>query len=176
MKTNKAEGFGSWPLHRLNDLVGSDDFVMQNGHRPGRDIGGVAECRALPIVVGGLCAGSAQQRWSSPLPEIVVSRLAAAASASHCGPSPGSLCEPLAVRKRKACPFRWADSGCSIRSGSVVADPEALQEDKRRADCTCPQRLTLRNVQRVYCAIAAQRNCRACHCRGRPRAQQRVCC
>lgn len=49
---------------------------------------------------------------------VVVSRLAAAALASHCGPSMGSICEPPPVRRRKAFPFCWADFGCSIRSGS----------------------------------------------------------
>lgn len=65
------------------------------------------------------------------LPGMVVSRLAAAALTSHCGPSRASTCEPPLVRQREAFPFWWADFGCSIRGGSVAVDSAAAPQGKR---------------------------------------------
>lgn len=147
----KTEQFGSWPLHRMIGLLRSDDLQVQNEeevlsavmhwHRslPGRDD---ATAALLQMVRFPLLAASSLQALRSRegltgLPGVVVARLAGAAMKSHLGDKgmaiaradsaqePATAAAVAATQepaRRKAFPYWWADFGCSIRGGTVVAE------------------------------------------------------
>lgn len=144
VECSKTEGFGSWPLHRLMGLVSSDDLAAQNEeevlaavlrwHRSasGRDEATAALLNVVrfPLLSVASLRALLSSEGLTGQPGIVISRLAAAALTSHNGRSSESTCEPPPIRKRKAYPFWWADVGCSIRGGSVVAERSSAFPDR----------------------------------------------
>lgn len=136
----KTEQFGSWPLHRMIGVLRSDDLKVENEEEvlfavlhwhcsaPGRDDGTAALLQMVRFSL--LSAASLQalrcREGLTGLPGVVVSRLAAAAMKCHAGPPPrepreGSPTTPRLQPRRKAFAYWWADFGCSIRGGTVVA-------------------------------------------------------
>ncbi|CAE8593905.1 unnamed protein product [Polarella glacialis] len=141
----KTEEFSSWPLHRMIGLLQSDDLVAENEeevlsavlhwHRSkcGRDD---ATAALLQMVRFPLLSAVALQGLRS-LPGIVVSRLAAAALKFHSAPQLDlgevqregekelklNLAAAARFPKLRNCyPYWWADFGCSIKGGTVVAE------------------------------------------------------
>ncbi|CAJ1430734.1 unnamed protein product [Effrenium voratum] len=142
----KTEQFGSWPLHRMIGLLRSDDLVAEHEeevlaavmhwHRsgPGRDD---ATAALLQMVRFALLSASALQSLGSRegltgLPGVVMSRLAAAALKVHQGLPQGDRWERpdthdeasfmKFVKLRNSYPYWWADFGCSLRGGLVIAE------------------------------------------------------
>lgn len=133
----KTEQFGSWPLHRMIGLLRSDDLDVENEeevlssvmhwHRsaPGR---GDATAALLQMVRFPLLSMASLQALRSKegltgLPGVVMARLAAAAQKSHLGAPPREESGAGRVpNRRTAFPYWWADFGCSIRGGAVVAE------------------------------------------------------
>jgi sugar lactone lactonase YvrE len=133
----KTEQFGSWPLHRMIGLLRSDDLIVENEeevlsavlhwHRsaPGRDDATAALLQMVrfPLLSAASLQALRSREGLSGLPGVVVSRLAAAAMKCHQGSGreglPGS---PTGTQLRHAFPRWWADFGCSIRGGTVVAE------------------------------------------------------
>ncbi|CAK9034705.1 unnamed protein product [Durusdinium trenchii] len=140
----KTEQFGSWPLHRMIGLLRSDDLVAEHEeevlaavmhwHRSGphRDD---ATAALLQMVRFTLLSAEALQGLGSRegltgLPGVVMSRLAAAALKVHQGmgdprerpETPEEASYMKAVKLRNSYPYWWADFGCSLRGGMVIAE------------------------------------------------------
>ena len=159
----QTEKYGTWPLHRLNSLLQSDDLVVENEeqllsgiaiwHRsaPGRDDPTAALLGMVRFPLLSLASLRALQSSTVFIgaPAIVLSRRSkdalrchgsAVAPAGFLPPSAsvaGAADTPAIVR-RSAFPHWWADFGCSIKSGSVVAGftgPGATRELDPNAIC-----------------------------------------
>jgi len=138
----KTEQFGSWPLHRMIGLLRSDDLLVENEeevlsavmhwHRsaPGRDDATAALLQMVrfPLLSVASLQALRSREGLTGLPGVVMARLAAAAMKSHTGaaregppgsPSAGAVRMP---QLRHAFTHWWADFGCSVRGGTVVAE------------------------------------------------------
>jgi len=142
----KTEQFGSWPLHRMIGILRSDELVIENEeevlsavmhwHRSeaDRDDGTAALLQMVrfPLLSYASLQALRSREGLTGLPGVVVSRMATAAMKSHAAP-PKELLRtdsrdsptPRVVARRDAFPFWWADFGCSIRGGCIVAERQA---------------------------------------------------
>ncbi|CAE7942712.1 unnamed protein product [Symbiodinium sp. KB8] len=152
----RTEQFGSWPLHRMIGILRSDDLVAEHEeevlaavmhwHRsgPGRDDATAALLQMVrfPLLSVAALQGLGSREGLTGLPGVVMSRLAAAALKVHQG-CPQSDCQRWdrpdshdeqasfmkTVKLRNAYPYWWADFGCSLRGGGVVAERSGIDTE-----------------------------------------------
>eukprot|EP00928_Gymnodinium_smaydae_P036410 TRINITY_DN25458_c0_g1_i1.p1 TRINITY_DN25458_c0_g1~~TRINITY_DN25458_c0_g1_i1.p1 ORF type:complete len:606 (-),score=137.69 TRINITY_DN25458_c0_g1_i1:76-1893(-) len=138
----KTEQFGQWPLHRLIGILRNDDLIVWNEeevlsavmhwHRsaPGRDDGTAALLQMVrfPLLSVASLQALRCREGLTGLPGVVVARMATAALKSHAGPV-REICngevpklKPPGLARRNSFPYWWADFGCSVRGGKVVAE------------------------------------------------------
>eukprot|EP00435_Cladocopium_sp_Y103_P038687 s964_g10.t1 len=141
----KTEQFGSWPLHRMIGLLRSDDLVAEHEeevlaavmhwHRSGphRDDATAALLQMVrfPLLSAEALQGLGSREGLTGLPGVVMSRLAAAALKIHQGMQSDLRERPdsheeasfmKSVKRRNSYPHWWADFGCSLRGGVVIAE------------------------------------------------------
>lgn len=141
----KTEQFGSWPLHRMIGLLRSDELVAEHEeevlaavmhwHRsgPNRDDATAALLQMVrfPLLSAEALQGLGSREGLTGLPGVVMSRLAAAALKIHHGMQSDLRERPdsheeasfmKSVKRRNSYPHWWADFGCSLRGGVVIAE------------------------------------------------------
>jgi len=154
----RTEQFGSWPLHRMIGILRSDDLVAEHEeevlaavmhwHRsgPARDDATAALLQMVrfPLLSVAALQGLGSREGLTGLPGVVMSRLGGAAAALkvHQG-CPQSDCQRWerpdshdeqasfmkTVKLRNAYPYWWADFGCSLRRGDVVAERSGIDAE-----------------------------------------------
>ncbi|CAE7600500.1 KLHL20 [Symbiodinium natans] len=152
----RTEQFGSWPLHRMIGILRSDELVAEHEeevlaavmhwHRsgPSRDDATAALLQMVrfPLLSVAALQGLGSREGLTGLPGVVMSRLAAAALKVHQG-CPQSDCQRWdrpdshdeqasfmkTVKLRNAYPHWWADFGCSVRGGVVVAERSGIDTE-----------------------------------------------
>lgn len=135
----KTAKFESWPLHRMISLLQNDDLLVENEeevlsavmhwHRcaPGREHATAALLQVVRFPLLSMASLQALQRREGlpGLPGVVMTRLATQAMKSHMS-TPNGACRANTIHRpplrRTAFPCWWADFGCSLKGGTVVAE------------------------------------------------------